>query len=135
MSINKDLSSALIKSPGRLETYTEFELEELSKCADPDTGLLYFAENYTYIQHPVKGRVKFVPYEYQKRVLAAFNKYDYTITMQSRQLGKCQTYDTNITVNKRQLSIGKLLWNKMSIRQKIVTILERWLISLLTLKK
>ena len=135
MSINKGLSSALIKNPGKTETYTEHELEELGKCLDPHHGLLHFAENYTYIQHPVRGRVKFEPYDYQRKVLQAFNENDYVITMQSRQLGKCQTYDTRITVDNNQIPIGKLLWNKMSLRQRIVTMLERWLISLLVSKK
>lgn len=101
MAINKSLSSALIKSPNAFETYTEYELAELAKCMDPDTGVLHFAENYAHIQHPVHGKLKFKPYEYQKRVLADFNKHEHVITMQPRQSGKCVNYQTRIKVRNK----------------------------------
>lgn len=86
--MNKALNGAQIKSPNKQEVYTEYELEEISKCADPDTGFMYFAENYSYIQHPIHGKVKFNPFEYQKDVLEAFNEHRYIITLQPRQSGK-----------------------------------------------
>lgn len=107
MAVNSGLSSALIKSPNTSETYTEYELEELTKCMDPESGVLYFAENYAYIQHPVHGKLKFEPYKYQERVLQYFNQYGHVITMQPRQSGKCSSYQTLIKL--RNKHTGEIL--------------------------
>jgi phage FluMu gp28-like protein len=58
--------------------------EEYVKCAlDP----VYFMREYCYIQHPVKGKMKFDLYEFQERALTDFNKHEYNIILKARQLG------------------------------------------------
>jgi hypothetical protein len=57
---------------------------EYKKCAkDP----VYFMKNYCYIQHPLKGKIKFDLFEFQKRTLYDLQNFDYNIILKSRQLG------------------------------------------------
>jgi len=53
----------LVKTPYRKETFTEKQLAEVARCADPATGPAYFMEHFFYIQHPVKGKMRYRPYE------------------------------------------------------------------------
>jgi len=55
---------------------------------DPDTGYLYFAKQFAYIQHPVKGKLLFDPFEYQTRLLHSYHNYRFNINMLPRQTGK-----------------------------------------------
>ncbi len=58
--------------------------EEYKKCAiQPD----YFLSKYSYIQHPIRGRVLFDLYKYQKNTLYDFEKSDYNIVLKGRQIG------------------------------------------------
>ena len=45
---------------------TEEHVEHLRKCVDPQTGPAYFMANFVKIQHPVKGGIKFEPFEFRK---------------------------------------------------------------------
>jgi hypothetical protein len=65
----KSLDGVLIKKANKQETYTENQIEDLLKCMDPDEGYLYFARKFAFIQHPVKGKLLFDPYEYQLTIL------------------------------------------------------------------
>jgi len=55
---------------------------------DPEDGYLYFAKRYAHIQHPVKGKLLFDPYEYQERLMASYHNYRFNINMLPRQTGK-----------------------------------------------
>jgi len=58
--------------------------EEYKKCAvDP----AYFLSKYSYIQHPVRGRMLFDLYHYQKKSLHDFMNFDYNIVLKGRQIG------------------------------------------------
>ena len=58
--------------------------EEFKKCAiDPS----YFLCRYSYIQHPIRGRVLFDLYNYQKDALKDFEQSDYNIVLKGRQIG------------------------------------------------
>jgi hypothetical protein len=58
--------------------------EEYKKCAmDP----AYFLSKYSYIQHPVRGRMLFDLYHYQKNSLNEFITNDYNIVLKARQIG------------------------------------------------
>jgi len=58
--------------------------EEFKKCAiDPS----YFLSKYSYIQHPIRGRVLFDLYHYQKNALKEFEKHNYNIVLKGRQIG------------------------------------------------
>lgn len=85
---SKSLDGVLTKKANQKETYTEKQIEDLLKCMDPDEGYLYFARKFAYIQHPVKGRLLFDPYEYQLRLLHSYHTYRFNINMMPRQTGK-----------------------------------------------
>ena len=58
--------------------------QEFLKCAgDPS----YFMNKYCSIQHPTRGKIPFVLYEYQKDTLTQFKENDYNIILKARQLG------------------------------------------------
>ena len=47
--------TVLIKKPNTKETFSESQLREVIKCADPVSGPAYFLSNYFYIQHPLSS--------------------------------------------------------------------------------
>ena len=94
-------ASALVKAPYRRQHWTEQQLEEFMKCADPVTGPQYFMDNFFYIQHPVKGKMLYHPFDYQKRLIDTYHKYRFSISMMPRQTGKSTS------------AAGYLLWMAM----------------------
>ena len=82
------LDGVLIKKANKQETYTNKQVEELLKCMDPDEGYLHFAKHFAFIQHPVKGKLLFDPYEYQLRLMHSYHNYRFNINMMPRQTGK-----------------------------------------------
>lgn len=78
----------LIKKAYQKTKYNKNYIEELKMCADPDTGPLYFIENFLYVQHSTKGRTKLIPHPYQREMLKDFHNYRYVCVMCGRQLGK-----------------------------------------------
>jgi hypothetical protein len=85
---NKSLDGVLIKKANKQETFTEQQIQELSLCANDETGYLYFAKNFFYIQHPVKGKLLFEPFDYQVRLLDSYHNHRFNINMLPRQTGK-----------------------------------------------
>jgi hypothetical protein len=84
----KSLDGVLVKKAHTKEKFTEEQVEHLMKCMDPNTGYLHFAKNFFHIQHPVKGKVKFDPFDYQVRLLNAYHNHRFNINMLPRQSGK-----------------------------------------------
>jgi hypothetical protein len=58
--------------------------EEYKKCA---MSAEYFLTKYSYIQHPIRGRVLFNLYKYQKEALLDFENHEYNIVLKGRQIG------------------------------------------------
>jgi hypothetical protein len=88
MAKARSLDGVLTKKAHTKESFTEQNVQELLACADHDTGYHYFCSNYFYIQHPVKGKMLFQPFEYQTRLLDAYHGYRFTVNMLPRQMGK-----------------------------------------------
>ena len=84
----KSLDGVLIKKANQKETYTEEQIADLLACMDPDEGYLYFARKFAHIQHPVKGKLLFDPFEYQLRLMHSYHNYRFNINMMPRQTGK-----------------------------------------------
>ena len=82
------LDGVLIKKANRQETFTEEQVADLMACMDPDTGYLYFAKKFAYIQHPVKGKLLYDPYEYQLGLMYSYHTFRFNINMMPRQTGK-----------------------------------------------
>ena len=95
------LDSDLIKKAHAKVRFTPEMADELRKCTDTITGPMYFMENFMYIQHPLQGKVKFTPFDYQRDLCAVYNEHRSSIAMIGRQLGKTT------------LAAGYLLWFAM----------------------
>jgi hypothetical protein len=78
----------LVKDAYSKYRYTNEQLLELQKCADPVTGPRYFIEHYIYVQHPKKGRIKLELFDYQIELLDVYHNNRKAIAMMARQLGK-----------------------------------------------
>ncbi len=92
------------------ESYTEQQLREVIKCADPATGPQYFLDNYFYIQHPTRGRMVYKPFEYQRRLVDTYHNYRYSISLMPRQTGKSTT------------AAGYLLWYAMFVPDSTILV-------------
>jgi hypothetical protein len=86
--MSKSLDGVLTKKANQKETYTEAQIQDLLKCMDPNDGYLYFAKHFAHIQHPVKGKLLFDPFEYQLRLMHSYHNYRFNINMMPRQTGK-----------------------------------------------
>jgi hypothetical protein len=84
---NKSLDGVLIKKAHSKETFTEEHIEQLVACSRDD-GYHYFTQHFFHIQHPVRGKMLFEPFEYQKRLLDAYHGHRFNINMLPRQMGK-----------------------------------------------
>jgi hypothetical protein len=84
----KSLDGVLTKKAHTKEKFTEDQIADLLACADPETGYLYFAKHFFYIQHPVKGKLLFEPFDYQVGLLHSYHDYRFNINMLPRQSGK-----------------------------------------------
>lgn len=85
---SKSLDGVITKKANQKETYTEDYIQDFLKCMDPELGYLYFAKHFAYIQHPVRGKLLFEPYEYQERLLHSYHNHRFNINMLPRQTGK-----------------------------------------------
>lgn len=109
MSKNSSETS-IIKSPYQKINFSEEQIIEFIKCADPVTGPKYFIENYFYIQHPVKGKMLYFPFEYQSRLIDTYHQNRFSISLMPRQTGKTTS------------AAGYLLWYAMFIPDSTILI-------------
>ena len=86
--MSRSLDGVLIKKANKKERFTEKQIEELRQCMDPETGPFYFVRNFFYIQHPVKGKLLFEPFEYQVRLIESYHNHRFNVNMLPRQSGK-----------------------------------------------
>lgn len=114
MAKARSLDGVLTKKAHTKESFTEQNVQELVACADHDTGYHYFCSNYFYIQHPVKGKMLFQPFEYQTRLLDAYHGHRFTVNMLPRQMGKCLKGDTT-KINIRNKHTGEI--RELSIQE------------------
>jgi hypothetical protein len=84
----KSLDGVLTKKANTKDTYTEQQIQDLLNCMNPENGYLHFAKNFAYIQHPVKGKLLFDPFDYQERLLESYHNHRFNINMLPRQTGK-----------------------------------------------
>lgn len=84
----QSLQGNLTKKAHQRVKFTENEILELNRCIDPKQGPLYFMQNYSMIQHPTKGSMKFEMFEYQKGLVRTYHDNRFAIAMLPRQTGK-----------------------------------------------
>ena len=104
------LEGVLVKAPHKKQVFTEEQLNEFLQCADPDTGPMYFMDNFFYIQHPTRGKMLYHPYEYQKKLIHTYHNYRYSISLMPRQTGKSTS------------AAGYLLWFAMFVPDSTILI-------------
>lgn len=102
--------SQFIRPPGKIIDLTSEQIQEVIKCADPDTGYEYFLRNYFYIQHPTKGQLLYDPYSYQVDLIKNYHENRFSISMLGRQMGKTTS------------AAGYLLWFAMFKFDKTILI-------------
>jgi hypothetical protein len=102
---------SLVKNPYTKTVFkTDKELQDFIKCCDPDTGYLYFMDNFFYIQHPTKGSMLYHPWPYQERLIETYHNYRYSISLMPRQSGKSTS------------AAGYLLWYAMFVPDSTILI-------------
>ena len=101
----------LVKTPyEKTKFQSEDELNDFIKCCDPNTGYLYFMDNFFMIQHPTKGSMNYHPWEFQKRLIDNYHRYRYSISLMPRQSGKSTS------------AAGYLLWYAMFVPDSTILI-------------
>jgi hypothetical protein len=105
-----NLESVLVKAPHRKETYTDQELQEFAKCADPTNGPMYFMDHFFHIQHPTRGKMLYHPFEYQRRLIENYHLNRFSISLMPRQTGKSTS------------AAGYLLWYAMFVPDSTILI-------------
>ena len=104
-------SPTLVKTPYQKTHFkTDKELQDFIKCCDPNTGPMYFMDNFFYIQHPTKGSMLYHPWQYQERLIETYHKYRYSISLMPRQTGKSTS------------AAGYLLWYAMFVPDSTILI-------------
>ncbi len=75
--------------PGHKVNYTKEMVWELQKCA---SDIVYFAENYFTVLHPIHGKKRLCEleglYDFQKDMIKNFSENRFSIVLASRQVGK-----------------------------------------------
>jgi hypothetical protein len=90
---------SLVKNPYvKTQFKTDKELQDFIKCCDPETGYLYFMDNFFMIQHPTRGSMVYHPWPYQKRLIETYHNYRFSISLMPRQSGKCFLGETGINI-------------------------------------
>ena len=97
----RPIETTIIKSPYQKVNFSEEEITEFVKCADPVNGPQYFMDNYFYIQHPVKGKMLYHPFGYQVKLIDTYHNNRFSISLMPRQTGKSTS------------AAGYLLWYAM----------------------
>ena len=90
--------------------FTDEQIREFVACADPDTGPMYFMDNFFYIQHPTRGRMQYHPFDYQRRLIDTYHHYRFSISMMPRQTGKSTS------------AAGYLLWYAMFVPDSTILV-------------
>ena len=88
---NKSLDGVLTKKAHQRERFTEEQIADLVACTNDKSGFEAFAKKFFFIQHPVKGKCLFEPFEYQQRLLRSYHDHRFNINMLPRQSGKTTT--------------------------------------------
>ena len=107
---SKNIDNKLVKTAHSTQRYTERDIEDLLKCTDPINGPHYFLENFFYIQHPTRGKLKYEPFDYQRRLIDSYHQNRFNVNLLPRQTGKTTT------------AAGYLLWFAMFIPDSTILV-------------
>lgn len=79
------MKSDSIKRVNSESEYSPENIQHLKRCM---TDPIFFIETFVKVQHPTKGMVPMILYEYQKEMLDVIHNNKDTVILASRQLGK-----------------------------------------------
>ncbi len=109
-----------LRSGNILFEYTEWELEEIKKCAE---DVVYFANNYCHVMTD-EGIRQINLRDYQIQILNQYQHHRKNVFVSPRQSGKCLIPSTNIIdENNGKVPIGKLHKRNKRIINRIVAFL------------
>jgi len=108
--MSKSLEGVIVKKAHQMESFTEHQIIEIARCADPTTGPRYFMSNYLYIQHPTRGSIQYEPYLYQQRLIDTYHNYRFSVSLMPRQTGKSTS------------AAGYLLWYAMFVPDSTILV-------------
>jgi hypothetical protein len=108
--MSRSLEGVLVKKANKKERYTERQIEEIRSCLDDELGPYFFMSNFFHIQHPVRGKLQFSPFDYQNRLVASYHDHRFNVNMLPRQSGKTTC------------AAGYLLWYAMFIPNSTILI-------------
>ena len=107
---SKNLDGQLVKRAHAQQKFTEQQIEDLLKCNDPVNGPHYFLDNFFYIQHPVKGKLCYEAFDYQRRLIDSYHNHRFNVNLLPRQTGKTTT------------AAGYLLWYAMFVPDSTILV-------------
>ena len=107
---SKNLDGKLVKTAHSTQRFTEQDIEDLIKCQDQVAGPHHFLDNFFYIQHPVKGKLRYEAFEYQRRLIDSYHDHRFNVNLLPRQTGKTTT------------AAGYLLWYAMFVPDSTILI-------------
>jgi hypothetical protein len=67
-------------------------------------------DNFFHIQHPIRGKMLYHPFDYQKRLIDTYHNYRFSISMMPRQTGKSTS------------AAGYLLWYAMFVPDSTILV-------------
>ena len=119
------LQGNLVKKAHKKIKYTDKMLADLAKCSDPETGPMYFMENFLQIQHPTKGAIRFEPFELEKLLFElekglhpkAFENIEYAVVQSGVGLDLGKQTNTG-TFNPKRLESFLEVCKKYGIKSK-----------------
>lgn len=123
----KNSEYEIIKKGYTKDSFTRKHLVDLALCSDDP---IYFIQNFIKVQHPTKGSIPLILYDYQVDMVRAFHEHRFVVGLTARQMGKCFTSDTNITVGDDKTAVGELVQPHLTSKERIVERLERLLVQL-----
>lgn len=135
------MPSSVVKKPLSQTKLTPWHYEQIDKCfADP----VFFIKNFVYIQHPIRGRLKFDLYEFQEECLRDYRDFRFNIVVKSRQLGISTitsayalwvalfNQDANVIIMTTRLDTSKLMVGKI---RTMFALLPPWMKQLLDISE
>ena len=107
---SKNLDGKLVKTAHSTQKFTEQDILDLEQCMDPCNGPHYFLDHFFYIQHPTRGKLKYEPFDYQRRLIDSYHQHRFNVNLLPRQTGKTTT------------AAGYLLWYAMFVPDSTILI-------------
>jgi len=107
---SKSLDGQLVKKAHSKQRFSEQDIQDLASCMDPINGPHHFLDNFFFIQHPVKGKLKYEAFEYQRRLIDSYHQHRFNVNLLPRQTGKTTT------------AAGYLLWYAMFVPDSTILV-------------